>query len=273
MWRQLRAAGFWLRSENRMAVLALRIRRALSVDKPLQIAGSKLRFTAESWLELRRSQNVSETWTAEWVRSLPDGTILWDVGANIGIFTLLAAENPNVESVVAIEPAFFNHTAILKNALLNKLTDKVIALPIGLGEETGQQTFNLQNLKSGGSMHSFGEIFAFKDRSVDPAASYGCLCYRLDDLAMMPGLPFPTHMKIDIDGHEGSVLRGGDAVLRDKRLRGLQIEVMDTEPELPRRTEIIGFLEARDWSLSETIPHGSDALLIADLRFTRPRDG
>lgn len=270
MLRHFRAAGIWLASPDRLAVLAIRIRRLLAVDKPLRISGTKLRFTAESWLELRRSQNVSETWTADWVRGLPKGAVLWDVGANIGVFTLLAAENPNVGKVVAIEPAFFNYNAILRNTLLNRMTGKVIALPVGLGAATGALAFNLQNLKSGGSMHSFEQIFAFKDRSVDPAAIYAALCYRLDDLVMLPGLPYPTHIKIDIDGHEASVLEGGDAVLRDPRVRGLQIEVMDNDPALPRRAAITAFVEERGWRLTEAVPHASDEIRIADLRFERP---
>ena len=105
--------------------------------------------------------------------------------------------------------------------------------------------------------------------SVEPAASYGCLCYRLDDLVAMPGLRFPTHVKIDIDGNEGAVLRGGDKTFADPRLRGLQIEVMDSDPALPRRQEVIAFLAERGWRLSDTILHKSDDPIVADLQFTR----
>lgn len=270
MLQRLNVARNWLASKNRLSVLALRIRRQLSVEKPVAIAGSKLRFTADSWRELERSQNVTERWTADWVRGLPSGAVLWDVGANIGIFALLAAENPNVAKVVATEPAFFNYASLVRNTIHNRLTDKVMALPVGLGEESAALPFNLQSLKSGGSLHGFGALFAFKDGSSDPAASYTCLCYRLDDLAAMPGLPFPTHIKIDIDGHEAAVLRGGETVLRDPRVIGLQIEVMDNDPSLPRRAELVAFLADHGWRLEATIPHETTALAIADLRFVRP---
>lgn len=269
MGQLLRTIRNWLASPGRLAALKLRARRGLAVTRPLQVEGSRLVFTAESFLELSRSQEIAEGWTAHWVRNLPRGSVLWDVGANIGVFSLLAAENPNVEAVVAIEPAYFNYAAILRNAILNKLTGKVVALPIGLGEETGERQFKLQNLKPGGSMHAFGDIYAFRDRSVDPAATYGCLCYRLDDLVAMPGLRFPTHIKIDIDGNEGSVLRGGDKTFADPRLHGLQIEVMDSDPALPRRQEVVAFLAQRGWKLGDTILHKSDDPIIADLQFTR----
>ncbi len=270
MRQLLRTFQTWLASRNRLAALKLRVRRSLAVAKPLRLEGSRLRFTAESFLELSRSQAIAEGWTAHWVRNLPKGSVLWDVGANIGVFSLLAAENPNVDAVVAIEPAYFNYAAILRNTLLNRLSGKVTALAIGLGEQTGGQTFKLQNLQPGGSMHAFGDIYAFRDRSVDPAATYRCLCYRLDDLVAIPGLPFPTHVKIDIDGNEGSVLRGGDKTLADPRLRGLQIEVMDDDASLPRRQEVVAFLETRGWRLGDTILHKSDDPIIADLQFTRP---
>lgn len=270
MRRQLRTFRNWLASPHRLAALKLRLRRGLGVTLPLRLPGSRLVFTAESFVELSRSQSIAENWTAEWARRLPKGSVLWDVGANIGVFALLAAENANVAKVVAIEPAFLNYAAILRNVLANRLSGKVIALAVGLGERTEQRQFSLQNLQPGGSMHAFGDIYAFRDRSVDPAATYGALCYRLDDLVAVPGLPFPTHVKIDIDGNEGAVLRGGAATFADRRLRGLQIEVMDDDPSLPRRKEAIAFLEPLGWRLSDTILHKSDAPIIADLQFTRP---
>ena len=259
----------WLRSPNRLSVLALRIRRALAVEKPLAVDGSSLSFTADSWLELDRSQRVVETWTAEWVRALPQHSVLWDVGANIGVFALLAAENPSVDKVVATEPAAINYASLFRNILRNKFSEKVIALPVGLGEETAALPFNLQNLKSGGSLHGFGELFSLGGGDSDPAASATCLCYRLDDLAAMPGLPFPTHIKLDIDGHELEVLKGAEAALADPRLVGLQVEVMDHDPALPRRQALIDFLEERGWRLTETIAHRRPSPSIADLRFAR----
>jgi len=270
MRARLKVARNWLASKDRLSVLALRIRRALSVEKPLAIEGTQLRFTADSWLELDRTQSVVETWTADWVRSLPPRSVLWDVGANIGIFALLAAENPNVDMVVATEPAFFNYASLLRNALRNNLTDKVIALPVGLGEESAALPFNLQNLKSGGSLHGFGDLFPFHRDDGDPAASYTCLCYRLDDLAAIPGLPFPTHIKLDIDGHELAVLRGSETTLADPRLVGLQVEVMDHDPALSRREELVAFLAGHGWQLTETIAHRSTAPIVADLRFAHP---
>ena len=268
--RPFRTAFNWLRSEDRLAVLAIRIRRLLAVEKRLKLPGTKLVFGAESWTELRRARHVTETWTAEWVRKLPDGAVLWDVGANIGIFALLAAESGAVAHVVAIEPAFANYASLVRNTLHNGLTAKVTPLPIGLGEATGLLPFNLQNMKAGGSMHAFGEIFPFKDRSSVPAATHGCLSYRLDDLVKVEGIPFPTHIKVDVDGGEAAILHGGRDVLADRRVRGLQIEVMDTSADLHRRHEIVDFLWELGWQIDRAIPHPSTMPIIADLRFVRP---
>ncbi len=268
--RQLaRTATNWLRSPDRLAALALRIRRMLAVERPLRVAGSRLVLGVETGAELHRARAIAETWTADWVRSLPKGAVLWDVGANIGVFALLAAESPDVARVVAIEPAFLNFQALVRNILRNGLAEKVIALPVGLGEATGALAFHLQNLRAGDSMHSFGAIFPLRDRSTAPAATMSCLCYRLDDLVRIEGLPFPTHLKIDIDGIEDSVLRGGRSVLADPRLRGIQIEVMDLAADLPRRRTVVALLEGIGWRLTQTILHASAAPIIADLRFER----
>ena len=42
-------------------------------------------------------------------------------------------------------------------------------------------------------------------------------------------LPFPTHLKIDVDGQEPQVLVGATSVLADSRLKGLMLEIRLTE--------------------------------------------
>src|SRR5262245_5091273 len=66
-----------------------------------------------------------------------------------------------------------------------------------------------------------------------------CLGYRLDDLVELPGLPFPTHLKIDVDGGELDVLLGAQKVLRDERCTAAQIEVTDPVGSRARRDRVM----------------------------------
>lgn len=262
-------AAAWFRSPDKLALLKLRARKLLRVEKPLPVSGSRLVFAADSGLELNRARRIAEPWTAEWMQRLPEGAVLWDVGANVGIFALLAAENPKVRHVVAIEPSAQNFARLVRNAIRNGLSARLTPLAVGLGDRTARRDFSLQNLDEGGALHGFGALHAFRGRSTVPAATYGALCFRLDDLVRLDGLPFPTHLKIDIDGGEAEVIAGADETLSDPRLAGIQVEVMDDDPALPRRHTLAAAIESHGWRLAETIEHPSPAPRIADLRFIR----
>lgn len=165
--------------------------------------------------------------------------MLYDGGANIGITSLIAAEDDirNV-LVVAIEPAPANYLSLVKNIALNGYGDRVFALPIGLGASTDIACFNLTTLEPGGVMHSFGEILVTNlDKLRMPIAFHHCLRLKLDDLVNWNGLPFPWHIKIDVDGGEFDLLQGASRVLNDLRCCAAQIEVVaryDHNQNFPR---------------------------------------
>jgi hypothetical protein len=117
-------------------------------------------------------------------------------------------------------------------------------------------------------LHAFGAITQVKERSTVPVASCACMCYRVDDLVALAGVPFPTHVKIDVDGYELAVLEGSRSVLGDPRLRGLQVEVMEFETGGKRRDEVVAMLRTAGYTLDRVIPHRSD--MVLDLQFSRP---
>jgi precorrin-6B methylase 2 len=77
---------------------------------------------------------TKEPATIGWLMSLFEGTTLWDVGANIGVYTIFAAVKRKCR-VVAFEPdkGFFKELAA--NIELNDVEDRVTALQIGLGDD------------------------------------------------------------------------------------------------------------------------------------------
>jgi FkbM family methyltransferase len=250
-----------------------RVRRfaigALTAPRRLEIAGSTLAFHVHSAIESHRISNVQETWTIEWMRAVPPGSVVYDVGANIGIDSLIAAERRDrAVRVVAIEPFPANFASLVKNIVLNGLEDRVIALPLGLGRATGLARYNWANAQPGGALHSFGDIVRPRTgERVAPLAHHDCLCYRLDDLVRLPDLPFPTHVKIDVDGSELDVLAGAEDVLRDARCRALQVEVVDADDARTRSRQVIGILQAAGFSQTAEYRHNFPR--VRDLQFAR----
>ena len=252
--------------QNRTRRLAI---GALTSPRRLQVPDSTLRFHVHSAIESYRVSNVEETWTIAWMRAVPPGSVVYDVGANIGIDSLIAAEGRDrAVRVVAIEPFPANYGSLVKNIVLNGLQDRVIPIPCGLGRTTGLARYNWANVEPGGALHSFGIIV--KPRTgelVAPQGHHACICYRLDDLVKLPDLPFPTHMKIDVDGSELDVLAGADDVLRDRRCCALQIEVIDADDDRPRRQSVVRLLDAAGFSL--IAEHAHKLTRVRDLQFAR----
>jgi FkbM family methyltransferase len=252
--------------QNRVRRLAL---RALTAPRRLRVPGSTLAFHVHSATESHRISDVQETWTIEWMRAAPPGSVVYDVGANIGVDSLVAAEgHDRAVRVVAIEPFPANFASLVKNIVLNGLQERVIPLPLGLGRTTGLVRYNWASSQPGAALHSFGDIV--KPRTgeiITPLAHHQCICYRLDDLVKLPDLPFPTHMKIDVDGSELDVLAGAEDVLRDQRCRTLQVEVVDADDDRARSQSVIRLLDAAGFSL--IAEYGHKFPRVRDLQFAR----
>ena len=53
--------------------------------------------------------------TSEWILSIPEGSIFFDIGANIGIYTIMAALNFDNVKIISFEPVAKNYYALIKN--------------------------------------------------------------------------------------------------------------------------------------------------------------
>jgi hypothetical protein len=82
-------------------------------------------------------------------------------------------------------------------------------------------------------------------------------------------VPFPTHLKIDVDGTELSVLKGSRKTLRDPRLREVQVEVVDFTSEEATSRAVIELMAAIDMCRFDVFPHNAAYPRARDLRFYR----
>jgi FkbM family methyltransferase len=249
----------------------VRLKEIMAIRTPLNIEGLSVSMLVNSDTEYTRAAKVKETWTIEWVRALPDGAVLYDVGANVGTVALAAAAGRNEAiQVVAIEPAFENYASLVRNIMINGMSDCVSALPVGLAGRSLVAPLRYQNLDPGGALHAFGDIIDLKpERSTVPVFSHACLSYRLDDLVAMEGLPFPTHIKIDVDGGEGEVLAGAERTLADRRLRGMQVEVVDFDGSHAQSHIIKEIVIAHGFQVVGELHHNEGFPRVTDFQFAR----
>lgn len=125
----------------------------LSIHKPLDYAKEKILIDVSSGIEksIRTRSCAKEPETVQWIETFQKGDVFWDIGANIGAYSLVAAKYHHGQvPVVAIEPSFLNFSQLCKNIALNQCDDSITPFNIALSKKTQIGKFNYQNFDMGG---------------------------------------------------------------------------------------------------------------------------
>lgn len=190
----------------------------------LDYESASIKLLQTSTLErVRASSCAKEPWTVKWIEEyVQPGQVLYDVGANVGAYSLVAAKSTKHQArIYAFEPGFANFSGLCENINLNGCASCITPIPIGLSAETQLTTFNYRDLRSGGGVHAMGEApLDFEPMYVQPV-----LTFRLDQLVKEFRLPWPNHMKIDVDGMELDVIRGARECLTGVMFQSLMLEL------------------------------------------------
>lgn len=195
-----------------------------------------IKLVVDTDVELfRLGSCAKEPETVAWIeQTFRNGDVFYDVGANVGAYSLLASQHGGADSIAyAFEPTFSTYAALARNVILNGVEGRVVPLNIALAAATGFAPISFSSLRAGGAMHTFGE------RPAGEGPWQPVLAFRLDDLVRDFGLRSPTHLKVDVDGAELSMLRGSRDTLGSGSLRTVLVEVTETQAEA---TEILGLL-------------------------------
>ena len=191
----------------------------------IQLDLRPLEFHAPNWITHYRATSIlqKEPETLKWIESMVEGSVLWDVGANIGTFSIIAARR-NLR-VVSIEPSFMNIELLNRNVISNGVADTVTILPFGLGSKTSvvDLFMSSQYLTWGGAHNSLGANIGAGGKSMENPVRTQAPCFTIDKLLEIFHLPPPTHLKIDVDGLEVEVLKGALNAL--KNISSILIEV------------------------------------------------
>jgi FkbM family methyltransferase len=215
------------------------------------------RYRARTWA-------TKEPETIAWIDWFDDGDVFFDVGANIGIYSLYCAKKHPNSVVVAFEADEHNYGRLVLNGMLNGFGDRLKAHNYMISDQYGRAVFSRPAGAETGS--SGGQVV--KDESGIEFAR------RLDELVVYSfDFPTPNHVKIDIDGQELAVVYGMGSLLRDRRLKSVLVE---TTPE--DRREITAALESNGFSTNNRFnmmgPHSRDrrakeGINVENIVFTR----
>lgn len=130
---------------------AYRMRRGINVEYPAQITqgcdGAKAIFEVNGLKEHLRVKDLSceSKYLNEFLKTLRPNDVFWDIGAYVGLWSLLAAKKNRTVQVHSFEPEPECFQALEHNLTLNCLNGQVGIMPIAISDRTG-----LTKLRSSG---------------------------------------------------------------------------------------------------------------------------
>jgi FkbM family methyltransferase len=160
-----------------------------------------LRFYCSGVMEDYRAQTlfVKEEGTINWIRdNVKPGEAFLDIGANIGLYTLVAAHQVGPSGAVyAVEPHIVNFQSLLRNVAANNFQDRVRAFSCALHDSTGVFDFNYCSLEAGTSMSQLGASRDGEEQDFIPTVVEAKLATTVDDMIATGSIRPPHHIKID----------------------------------------------------------------------------
>ena len=155
----------------------------------------------------------------DFLGSLRPEDVVFDLGANHGIYTCLAGMGLDSGRVVSFEPNPETFAELRANVALNDLTDRVTLYQAAVADDPGTADFFADTDSTGSSLAQSRHGPGTQAIQVDVVA--------LDSLADNESLPTPDVVKIDVEGAELRALRGMRSLLEDG-CRLLYCEIHDS---------------------------------------------
>ena len=149
-------------------------------------------------------------------RMIRPGDVVYDIGANIGVYSRVMVQWFGASKLIAFEPMAGNFELLTANAELGRLQDRVRTFRMALSDTNGEEELQIDDMTSGTAVLNSVSGGAASDGrqsfGLGPLTERVKIA-RLDDLVSRESLPPPQMMKIDTEGAEVKVLTGARAML------------------------------------------------------------
>lgn len=217
-WEILKGEGLQALGRELQRFFQRRIMAAMAWSRgvfQIQVESRVARFEIRSYgeaLNWIRTYQTEEICLRHLIGRLRSADVFWDIGAYHGLYAILAAQF--CRKVIAFEPYSQNARRIIMNTRLNGCQDRVRVLRIALSDREGPGFFDL---RGGERAFMMGHVASPSDFPLRVQTAPG-------DALVLRGIPPPDVVKIDVEGHECSVLNGMRQIL-GKHVRQLICEV------------------------------------------------
>ena len=164
--------------------------------------------------------------TLDWINGFEKETVFWDIGANVGLYSIYAAKTRK-SYVSAFEPSVFHLAFLSKNISVIKLENQINIIPVIISDKESIGLFSNSSVSNGAALSSLIQR-ADKKNSRISECKYRMPVFTLDSICTKFNLTNPKHLKIDVDGLEFNIIKGAKKTF--KTLESLLIEVDLLQP-------------------------------------------
>jgi FkbM family methyltransferase len=166
------------------------------------------------------------------------GDEVFDIGANMGFYTIWMSKFISNGKIHSFEPDHGNFERLQKNIALNNLQTQVIPNKIAASDVDGELGFT-KGLD--GENHI---VNTTNQNSVTIQSR------KIDSYVRRLNISAIAYMKIDVEGFEYAVLKGADAVLSEKRIDIIQLEINKTISNSGKKiNDVLGLLNQHQYGL------------------------
>ena len=179
--------------------------------------------------------------------------VFFDIGANIGIYSMYAAVKYPKAKVISFEPESQSFSSLCKNASSNDLVN-INPYQFAISDNTGIGKIWVSLMSAGAGAASLGGEYELMKKKNNTIFHQGVYYASIDDLVFNSNFPFPAFIKVDVDGIEGAILSGARRVMNDDRFKSLLVEIQfKAEGDVslidkPLRAMGLRLLEKSEWT-------------------------
>ena len=219
-----RLVKFFGKNQYGRYVYGLIVKNELDQKQTINHGSVKIDFYVPNKINKFRADSFSskEPETLEWIDAMPFNSILWDIGANVGLYSCYAAKSRNC-IVYAFEPSVFNIETLARNIFLNGLSKSITIVPLPLSDKIAENELNMTSTEWGGALSTFGETYGQNGTEMKNIFAFKTIGITMVDAVNLFKITQPHYIKIDVDGIEHLILKGGHSVL--KNVKEILIEI------------------------------------------------
>lgn len=228
---------------------------------PARINGQSIRLTYGYGSRYSKIGRYEPDIAIPFADAVRPGATVFDIGAHIGILSLLAAERAGARGrVFAFEPSPDTLEVLRQHVALNSDGAAIEVVPAVVSDEKGSVTFFTYGESMAASLSRENVEVLNEQRLTAPATAVTVPAVTIDEFAAEHGA-VPEVIKIDVEGAELRVLRGAERTLRDHspvifcEIHPNQMRNMGDSVE-----ELRAFVESHGYSLTPLTPPGHQGI-------------